>query len=121
MTKLYEDVFQIKHAWLSMTMDQISAEFIIELFKEDISDILRKRFPSSKGFSVTSIKRFCKKNCISSRVSKEYLGEIVSKAVDEVTLLRLLILLNPCIYMLLEERHTALQAESDRKLFVLCL
>ena len=104
MTKLYEDVFQIKHAWLSMTMDQISAEFIIELFKknksyEDISDILRKRFPSSKGFFVTSIKRFCKKNRISSRVSKEYLGEIVSKAVDEVTLLRLLILLNPCIYM----------------------
>ena len=87
-----------------MTMEQISAEFTIELFKkyktyEDISDILRQRFPSSKGFSVTSIKRFWKKNRISSRVSKEYLGEIVSKAVDEVTLLRLLILLSPCIYM----------------------
>ena len=104
MTKLYEDVFQIKRAWLRVTMDQISAEFIIELFKknktyEDISDILRQRFPGSKGFSVTSIKRFCKKNRISPRVSKEYLGEIVSKAVDEVTLLRLLILLSPCISM----------------------
>ena len=102
MTKLYEDVFQIKHARLCVTMDQIKAEFIIELFKksksyEDISDILRQRFPSSKGFSVTSIKRFWKKNRISSRVSKEYLGEIVSKAVDEVTLSRLSILLNTCI------------------------
>ena len=104
MIKLYEDVFQIKRAWLCMTMDQISTEFIIELFKknetyDDINDILRQRFQGSKGFSVTSLKRFCKKNRISLRVSKEYLGEIVSKAVDEVTLLRLLILLSPCIYM----------------------
>ena len=104
MSKLYEDVFQIKHAWLCVTMDRISAEFIIELFKknksyEDISDILRQRFPSLEGFSVASIKRFCKKNRTSSLVPKEYLGEIVSKAVDEVTLLRLLILLNPCIYV----------------------
>ena len=87
-----------------MTMDQIIAEFIIELFKknktyEDINDILRQRFPSLKGFSVISIKRFCNKNCISLRVSKEYLGEIVSKAVDAVTLLLLLILLSPCNYM----------------------
>ena len=104
MPKLYKDVFHIKRAWLCMTMDQVSAEFIIELFRknepdEDISDILRQRFSGSKGFSVTSIKPFCKKNHISPRVSKEYLGEVVSKAVDEATLLRLLILLSPCIYM----------------------
>ena len=60
---------------------------------EDISDILRRSFPGLKGFSVTSIKRFCMKNRISTRVLKEYLGEVVSKAVDEVTLLRLLICL----------------------------
>ena len=87
-----------------MTRDQISAEFIIELFKKnktykDINDILRQRFPSLKGFSIISIKRFCNKNCISLHVSKEYLGEIVSKAVDAVTLLLLLILLSPCNYM----------------------
>ena len=104
MTELYEEVFQIKREWLCLTMDQISAEFIIELFKknktyEDISDILRQRFPGSKGFSTASIEPFCKKNCISRLVSKEYLGEIVSKAVDEVTLLLFLTLLSPCIYM----------------------
>ena len=104
MTKLYEGVFQIKCAWFCMTMDQSSVEFIIDLFKknktyEDISDILRQRFPGSKEFSVTSIKRFCKKNRLSIGVSKEYLGESVSKAVDEVTLLCLSILLSPCIYM----------------------
>ena len=104
MTKLCKDVFQIKRAWLCMTMDQISVEFIIDLLKknktyEDISDILRQRFPGSKGFCITSIKRFCKRNRISLRVSKEYLREIVSKAVEEVTLLCLLILLSPCIYM----------------------
>ena len=46
MTKLYEDVFQIKRVWLCITMDHISAEFIIEFIKknrtyEDLSDILK--------------------------------------------------------------------------------
>ena len=75
MTELYESVYQIKREWLCLTMDQTSAEFITVLFKknkicEDTSNILRQKFPVSEGFSVTSIKRFCKKNCISSRVSK---------------------------------------------------
>ena len=100
MNKLYEGEFEIKRAWLCMTMDQTSAEFIIELFKknktyEDISDILRQKFPGSKGFSITSVKSFRK---ITPRI-EEYLGEIVSKTFDEVTLLRLLILLSPCINM----------------------
>ena len=98
MNELYEDVIQIKREWLCLTMDQISAEFIIGLLKksktyEDISDILRQ-----KGFSIASIEPFCKKNCISPRLSKEYLGEVVSKAVDEVRLF-FLSLLSPCIYM----------------------
>ena len=100
----YEDLFQIKREWLCLTMSQISKEFIRELFKkdkayQDIYDILRQRFPGSKGFPVTSIKIFCKKNCISPRESKKYLREIVSKAIDEVTLILLLILLSPCVYM----------------------
>ena len=103
MNELYEDVIQIKREWLCLTMDKISAEFIIGLFKksktyEDISDILRQRFPGLKGFSIASIEPFCKKNCISPRLSKEYLGEVVSKAVDEVRLF-FLSLLSPCIYM----------------------
>ena len=85
MNELYGDVIQIKREWLCLTMDQISAEFIIGLFKKSktYEDI---RFPGSKGFSIASIEPFCKKNCLSPRVSKEYLGEIVSKAVDEVRL-----------------------------------
>ena len=79
----------------------------------------KAEIPWFKGFSVTSVKRFCKENRISPRVSKEYLREIVSKAVDQVTLFRLLILLSPCIYMYLEDRHTPLQVELDRKLFML--
>ena len=86
MNELYVDVIQIKREWLCLTMDQISAEFIIGLLKksktyEDISDILRQ-----KGFSIASREPFYKKNCISPRVSKKHLGEIVSKAVDEVRL-----------------------------------
>ena len=34
MTKLYEEVFRVKRVWLSLTIDYISTEFIIELFKQ---------------------------------------------------------------------------------------
>ena len=51
-----------------------------------------QRFPDTKRFSVTSIKHFCNKICIKSHFSKEYIEEIASKATDEVTLFRLLIL-----------------------------
>lgn len=82
-------VFEIKRAWLSLTIDQISAECIQELFNknnanEDISDILRQRPPGSKGFSVNSIKCFCMKNCVLPWGSKEHFGEIVSEAVNEI-------------------------------------
>ena len=45
-----------------------------------------------EGVSVASIKQFCNKSFISTRASKEYFGELVTKTVDEATLLRLLIL-----------------------------
>ena len=45
-----------------------------------------QKLPVLKGFRVTSIKHFCKKNCILPRLSKEYLEEIISKPTDEVTL-----------------------------------
>ena len=35
MTKLYEEVFRVKRVWLSLTIDYISAEFIVELFKKN--------------------------------------------------------------------------------------
>ena len=49
-------------------------------------------FPGWKESSVTSKKCFSKKYFVPPWVSKEYLGKIASKAVDEVTLFRLLIL-----------------------------
>ena len=67
-----------------MTMEQISADFTIELFKkyktyEDISDILRQRFPSSKGFSATSIKRFIRKIVYHPANQKDILEKLYQK------------------------------------------
>ena len=65
-------------------MDQISAEFIKELFNknktyENISYILRQRFSGSKEFSVISRKRFFKKNCVSPTYQKNITERLYQK------------------------------------------
>ena len=47
-----------------------------------------QRFTDSKGFSVTSIKYFCKRNCLSLRLPEEYLEEIVSEAIRSYNCIR---------------------------------
>ena len=72
-------------------MERLDANEIVQFFKqkktyEEISILLQNRFPGQKGFSVTSIKRFCKNHGISPRVSSNYVEEVVGAAVEEVSL-----------------------------------
>ena len=88
--------------------NHISTKFIKELFKEhktyeDISNIIMIKFLVWQGFTVTLIKEFYRKNCISSYISKEYFEQIVSKALDQVTLFRKLVSLFLYLYMQLGE------------------
>ena len=76
--------------------NHISTKFVKELFKEhktyeDISNIIMIKFLAWQGFTVTLIKEFYRKNCISSHISKGYFEQIVSKALDQVTLFRKLV------------------------------
>ncbi|XP_028413701.1 uncharacterized protein LOC114536555 [Dendronephthya gigantea] len=53
---------------------------------EDLSDALIAAYPEQRGFSVRSIKRFCKENGIRKRgiISDEHLDDAVKNAVSEV-------------------------------------
>ena len=53
---------------------------------EEISTILQARHPGVKGYSVKSIKRFCKKkqNGIFLRISQEHVRAMISEVVAEV-------------------------------------
>lgn len=80
-------------------MERVTPEEIMQFFVEkktyqDISVILQNRFPEERGFSVTSIKRFCKSNGLSPRMSNAFVNDIVSKAVEEVCI----IIINCYIY-----------------------
>ena len=70
-------------------MDKIDFDFFCQLLKEnlcyaEISEILKKYCPKVKGFLVTSIKNFCKKKGLSSRISQDDVNEMVRVAVEEV-------------------------------------
>ena len=70
-------------------MDRFEKEQVIETFKrgftyQEVSDELKERYPEKRGFSVPSIKRFCSKNGISSRVSNHFVSSLVFAAVKEV-------------------------------------
>ena len=78
-------------------MDKIDFDFFCQLLKEnlcyaEISEILKKYCPKVKGFLVTSIKNFCKKKGLSSRISQDDVNEMVRVAVEEVKVLLLLLL-----------------------------
>ena len=70
-------------------MDTVELQFLEELFSknytyERISEELKNRYPGVRGFSVTSIKLYCKKNGISRRVNQQFINQVVTEAVQEV-------------------------------------
>lgn len=70
-------------------MERVSVDEMIQFFQEkktyeDISNGLQQRYPGVCGFSVISIKRYCKINGISPRMSLTYLDKIVADVVEEV-------------------------------------
>lgn len=71
--------------------ERVSPQDVEELIKtgktyKEISDILKTRFNGDRGFSVSSVKRFCSRNGLSTIVSSETLELEISHAVDEVSL-----------------------------------
>jgi len=50
----------------------------------DVSNRLQATHPGVRGFSVESIKKFCKKNGLSIRVSQREINEMVYDAVESV-------------------------------------
>ena len=70
-------------------MDRVEKKQVIEMFKkgftyEQVSDELKERYPGERGFSVPSIKLFCSKSGISSRISTQFLSSLISAAVNKV-------------------------------------
>ena len=63
-------------------MDKIDFNFFCQLLKEnlcyaEISEIMKKNYPNVRGFSAPSMKNFCKKNGLSSRISQNDVNEMV--------------------------------------------
>ena len=70
-------------------MENIGEDYLISLFQEgktyeDISIILQNNNPGARGFSVRSIKRYCRRCGISPRVSQPAVEDLVRNAVREV-------------------------------------
>ena len=79
-------------------MHKIDFNFFCQLLKEnlsytEISEILKKNYPNVRGFSVPSIKNFCKENGLSSRISQNDVNEMVRVAVEEVQTFIIVVLL----------------------------
>ena len=78
-------------------MDSIDITFIGNLVKEkksheEISNILKEAFPREKGFSVRSVRIFCKENEITSKVKEDDLNVMVKQGIESVSFLVQLIL-----------------------------
>ena len=71
-------------------MDGVDKDFIEALLKrnytmQEISDLLRKRNPNVRGFSLRSVQRFCQDHDLSSReITNSELQNIVGQAVEMV-------------------------------------
>jgi len=73
----------------SYNMEQVPPALLERFFSNGktfskVQEELKKLFPGQRGFSIISIKRFCRKHGISPRLSRESLQTAVSEAVDEV-------------------------------------
>ena len=69
-------------------MHKMQVEEIRDFFSqkntfEEISAILQTRHPCIKGYSVKSIKTFCKKKGISSGISQDHMQAMISEAVAD--------------------------------------
>ena len=56
-----------------------------KLSYEQASSVLKERFPGVRGLSFRSVRRFCGKRSMSSRVSTEKVTEMVMEASSKVT------------------------------------
>ena len=70
-------------------MDRVGKKQVIEMFKkgftyQQVSDELKERYSGERGFAVPSIKLFCSKNGISSRISTQFVSSLVPAAVKEI-------------------------------------
>ena len=71
-------------------MDGVDKDFIEALLKknyamQEISDLLRKRNPNVRGFSLRLIQRFCQDHRLSPReITNSELQNIVRQAVEKV-------------------------------------
>lgn len=72
-------------------MDNIEVGEIVSLIKDgktynQISETLQEMYPDVRGFSLNSVKRFCTKNNLSTRMSEGVIKEAVKNAVNEVSI-----------------------------------
>ena len=91
-------------------MDKIDFDFFCQLLKEnlgyaEVSEILKKNYPNVRGFSVPSIKNFCKKNGLSSRISQNDFNEMA--AVEEVKVFIIIIIIIVIIILFYHYRAVA--------------
>ena len=86
---LLTDNLKHEHYHLKATMDEVTPDEILNYFSkkktyEEISHILQQQNPGKRGYSIKTIKRFCQKHGISTRVSQNHVKHIVQEAVGEV-------------------------------------
>ena len=71
-------------------MELVNEKLVIDLIEnqklsyEEASIVLKERFPGAQGLSSRSVRRFCSKRSISSRVSTEKVTEMVMEASSKV-------------------------------------
>ena len=71
-------------------MDVIDKDFIQALLDRkytlsDVSNLLQRKYPNVKGFSLRSVQRFCQDNNLSSRKITNFgLNNVVAEAIEKV-------------------------------------
>ena len=71
-------------------MELVDKDLFIDLIEnqklsyEETRSVLKERFPGVQGLSSWSVRRFCSKRSISSRVSTEKVTEMVMEASSKV-------------------------------------
>ena len=64
-------------------MERVETDFVVSLFEQsktyqEISIILQNMNPGQRGFSVTSVKRYCKHHGLSPRINQGTVDQMVS-------------------------------------------
>ena len=70
-------------------MEEVNLKFVETLIRHkkthvEISDILKAHFPSKRGFSARSVRRYCSKYGIKGGTNQTVVEELVSKAIGQV-------------------------------------